>query len=357
MFENLLHKILKLFRGKEENRNYNLENVKNILVVRQHNQLGDLLISSPVFRALKEKFPDSHLTAIVSPANYKALQFNPFVDRIFVFEKNKLLSNSYRKEFNKVLKSNYDLAVVPAVTSLSFTSDLIAGLSDAKIKIGVNSLDGTNNKSSYFFDRRIVLDWREKPDTHVSQRNLDILLPFGIETKNLSPIIKYTENENNLVLRFIERLEGDRNTPIIGLHIGAGKIQNRWDYRNYAELIKKLESNFNARIYLSGGGESDEILIKNVYEINRKEYKVFREPGMSNLAALIKNSNLFITNDTGPMHAAASVETPTISLFGPTNPKMWAPLGENKIYIKKDEDINSISVDDVYNCSVELLSH
>jgi heptosyltransferase-2 len=65
------------------------------------------------------------------------------------------------------------------------------------------------------------------------------------------------------------------------------------------------------------------------------------------LAAVIELSDLFISNDTGIMHVAGSTNTPLIALFGPTNPEIWAPVGKNKFYIKKGNDINLIEVQDV----------
>lgn len=343
----MIHFILKIFKGRNEQKEFSFNNINKILVVRQHNQLGDLLISSPLYRALKENFQNSHLTAIVSPANYKAIQNNPFVDKLFIFDKRKLKKADNIKEFNKILKSNYDLAIVPSVTSLSFTSDLLAGLSDAKIKIGGLSLNGVFNKSSYFFDIKVELDWRNKPETHVSQRNLDILAPLGITTNNFSPIISISEKDNAEAANFINLIPGDITKPLICFHTGAGKIQNRWSYEKFADLINILLKEYQPRIFFSAGSDDDKEIVKKISSLIGKEFIVFDLPGMSLLAAVLDKTNLFVTNDTGPMHAGASVKTPQISLFGPTDPKMWAPLGENKYYIKKSDDINDISVDDV----------
>ncbi len=66
-------------------------------------------------------------------------------------------------------------------------------------------------------------------------------------------------------------------------------------------------------------------------------------------------SDLFISNDTGIMHVSGTTETPQISIFGPTNPFNWAPIGPNKYFIRKSELIEDVAVDDVYQLSNMIL--
>ena len=73
------------------------------------------------------------------------------------------------------------------------------------------------------------------------------------------------------------------------------------------------------------------------------------------MAALISKSDLFISNDTGIMHVAGSTDTPQISIFGPTNPFNWAPIGNNKYFIRKSELIDDVSVQDVLKLCETIL--
>ncbi len=351
----IINKSLSKFLSLPENKDRSIGNPKKFLIVRQHNQLGDLLAGVSLFRAIKETFPESHITLIASPFNYPGLIKNKFIDRLFIFDKTKLFHPPYFKSFKKIIKDDYDVVVVPVVVSISFTSNLIAGLSNAKIKIGPSSLDGKKNSSAYFFDRRVDIDWRTHPDSNVSERSLDIVRPFGITTKNYQSEITFDKSDKKIAIEFIAKLKKDNDEILIGLHVGAGKIPNRWSLLKFADLIFRLNQSFNAKFYLTGSTLDWE-------DINFLKQKINFEPGefinkpIPAVAALISLSNLFISNDTGIMHVAGTTETPQISIFGPTNPLNWAPIGKNKFFIRKSDLIDDVSVDDVFKLAEKILN-
>ncbi len=351
----IVYSFFKIFFSISENPSREIPPPKKILIVRQHNQLGDLLAGVSLFRALKETFPDSNLSLVVSPFNYPGMVKNKFLDRVYVFDKKKLFNPVYFLRTIKFLREEYDLVIVPVVVSISFTSNFLARLSNSKIRIGANSLNGKPNLSSFFFDRRVDLDWRSHPDSNVSERSLDIVRPFGINTNNYKSEITFTEDDTVAAKEFIEKFINNNNKMLIGLHVGAGKPHNRWSLEKYALLIKKIESNYPAIFYLTGGwAEKEELnyLIENV-DIN---FGKFINKPIPQVAALISMSDLFISNDTGIMHVAGTTDTPQISIFGPTNPFNWAPIGMNKYFIRKSELIDDVSVEDVYHLCELILS-
>lgn len=352
---NLIYSLLYRFLAVPESKDRTLKNAKRYLIVRQHNQLGDMLAGVSLFRAIKENIPEAHITLITSNANKNAVRKNKLLDRVIVFEKNKLFNPFRLYSFIKSIRNNFDVAIVPVVVSISFTSNFIARLSDAKIRIGAESLNGKKNKSSFFFDRRIVLDWSNDPDSNVSERSLDIIRPFGINTTNYQSEISYDEKDIETADKFIKTLNRKKDELIIGLQVGAGKPQNRWSCIKYATLIKKLNEEYKAVFYLTGSDfDKDELnfVIKNVpFEVRK-----FINTSIPETAALIEKSDLFITNDTGIMHVAGVTSTPQISIFGPTNPFNWAPIGVNKLFIRKSELIDDISVDDVLNLCKSILN-
>jgi heptosyltransferase-2 len=355
IISNLIYSLFEKTLAVEENKSRDMGTPKKIIIIRQHNQLGDLLAGVSLFRALKETYPESHTTLFVSPFNYPGMVKNKYIDRIFIFDKKKLFTPAYFVRLKKILTEEYDLAIVPVVVSISFTSNLLARLSNSKIRIGPQSLDGKVNKSAYFFDRRVSLDWRNHPDSNVSERSLDIVRPFRINTNNYHSEISFDDEEMKNVEKFLADNNFDENKYLVGLHVGAGKPPNRWSLQKYTSLINRLNSAHSINFYITGSN-TDKDDIK--YLVNELDFKVglFVNRPIPEVAAIISKSELFISNDTGIMHVSGTTDTPQISIFGPTNPFNWAPIGPNKYFIRKSELIEDVAVDDVYQLSNTILN-
>ncbi len=354
ILENLIYGFCRKLLAVDEIKSTDIGKPRRILIVRPHNQLGDLLTGVSLLRAAKETFPDSHLTLIVSPFNYPGVVKNKYIDRLFIFDKKKIYNPSYLSSFLKLLREEYDLAVVPVTVSISFTSNLIARIANAKIRIGPRTLDGMKNKSAFLFDRLVNIDWRKHPDSNVAERSLDIVRPFGINTGDYRSEISFDENDVSEADKFITSNGLSEGEKLIGLHVGAGKIPNRWSLNKYVELMKIIKNNFQVKFYLTGSSadknELDYVIQKCTFEVS-----VFKNKRIPEVAALISKSDLFISNDTGIMHVAGTTSTPQISIFGPTNPFNWAPIGENKYFVRRSELIDDVSVDDVYDLCEKIL--
>ena len=353
-FSNFVNSLSRRLFEVKEDHSLDLGNPRKFLIVRQHNQLGDLLAGVSLFRAIKETYPESHITLIVSPFNFPGLVKNKFIDRLFVFDKRRLYNPFYLYKFIKLLREEYDAAIVPVVVSISFTSNFIAGLSNTKIKIGAKKLDGKINKSAYFFHRRVVLDWRMHPDSNVSERSLDIVRPFGINTNNYRSEISFDEADIGSAKKYLKEIKYRPGHPLIGLHVGAGKLPNCWSLIKFVTLMKRLRDDYRAEYYLTGSN-SDKEEIDYILKNYDARVHTFINRTIPEVAALISLSDLFIDNDTGIMHVAGTTSTPQVSIFGPTNPFCWAPIGSNKIFVRRSELIDDVTVQDVFEICEMLL--
>ncbi|MDZ7763910.1 MAG: hypothetical protein U5K00_05730 [Melioribacteraceae bacterium] len=211
---NLLIKLILKFFAVEEKPNHELKNPNRILIVRQHNQFGDMLASVSLFRAVKETYPDCELTVIVSPQNYYALTKNEFIDKTFIYNQRRFFFPNFWFGLIRVLKKNYDLVVVPATVSISKTSCLLGRFAKADYRVGPNSLDGRKNLLATLFHKRVDLNWRRFPDTHISDFGLEVLRPVGISTKNYRSSISYDENDLEKVVRFLDMIGRKPDTKL-----------------------------------------------------------------------------------------------------------------------------------------------
>lgn len=339
--------IINLFLSVQEKNvsEFKVEKVRKILIIRQHNQFGDMLASVSLFRALKEKYPESKITLLASPENFYAVEKNNYIDKLYVFDKKKILKLNYIKQLWKLLKTNYDLSIVPVTVAISNTSCILCGLSNSENKIGPASLNERMNSLKKLFHYRIKLDWRKCYDAHVSDFILDIVRPFNIKTKNFSSVINYDKDDLSFAKNFIAKIKSKEKKLLLGFHVGAAKPQNRWSLEKYRDLIFQLKKMYEFDFYFTGSNaDKDKIDFMKKYF---PDAGYFLNNKIPQLAALISLSDLFITNDTGVMHVAGTTNVKQISIFGPTNPFNWAPLGINKFFIRKSEFIDDVQIEDV----------
>ncbi len=335
-------------------------NIKNILIVRQHNQLGDMLCSVPLFAAIRKRFPGAHITLVASPINYEILfsDINPYIDKVITYRK---IPFRNLIEFYKELKNHdYQIGIVPSTVSISRTSHFINFFSGAKIRVGVRSIDDKYNSVEYLLNVKSDFQWDSKK-LHQVERNLDvgrqIDCDLSEEEKN-EMMIHLSSEEILFAETFINENFPDKNKLIISLHPGAGKTANRWDKANFVELIGRLHEKYGCYILLTSGTIDKEITDSIGEELRLQDINcvILENSPIRKVGAVIKMADLYITNDTGTMHVAGGVDANVISLFGPTHGYEWAPKGKNKIFIQSPtENINDISVERVFETASGMI--
>jgi ADP-heptose:LPS heptosyltransferase len=327
--------------------------------VRQHNQIGDMLCSLTLYKALKNKYPDSHITLVAAKTNYEIPFFdiNPYIDSVIVFDKSSL--KSILKFIRQLRSRKYQLGFVPSTIVLSRTSHIICRISGAKIRVGVKSIDGKENKSHKHLNLKADFDWKEK---HQLIRNIEVakLIGCNLSADEINSIkIDFNENDIAFAKEFISSNFPEQKRRIVAFHPGAGKQANIWDKNNFIELIKNLDLEFNNYVLLTSGWTDENIISQISKDLNllNIEHKILHNAQINKLGAVLYLVDLYITNDTGTMHIAGYSGAKMISLFGPTNPQEWAPSGLAQLNIKsKDQDINSISVEEVYSFAKTFLN-
>lgn len=342
-----------LVRHQHEHERFDSSSVKNILVVRQHDQLGDMLCTVPLLRALRQHFPAATLTLVTSPVSYSIMLYHPCVDDVVNYDKSRLLS-SLRVLARAFRGKKFDLAIVPATVSISFTSNVIALLSGAKWRIGPKSLNGVSNASAYCFTTAVDLDWNNDARKHQTWRNLDLVRPFTIETDDVTCTIGLTDDERKTATTLLAPLH-KRFRYLIGIHPGAGKIANRWDAEHFASVANRISKEYHAGIVVTSGPMDREPVERMLARLECEYLLVDHRP-IREVAAILDGLDLYLTNDTGTMHISGATATNVLAIFGPTDPLQWAPIGQKNHYISaKDGDIASIIEDEVFDMAGLIL--
>lgn len=349
----IINSILKQFIALKENPISQIKEVKKTLLVCPHFNLGELIASTSLYRAIKEKFPKSDLVVVVNDDSLTQIN-NHLIDEFFVVERRKLFNPIYFFSILQKIKEEFDLTIVPNLGENFMVSDYIARFSNSKIRVGTKSLDGKNNPTSFCFDTKIDLNFSKHPDTNISERVLETARPIGFDTSDLSTKIIVKDIVIEKAKEKLFQIKKDQKTFLVGLNISSEDTANNWSLKKIIELVKKIKQEFNCSVYLFGDERNETI---NIFKKESSiPFLLIENKSISEIAAVISLSDIFITVDSTLMHIAGTTTTPQISLFGKTNPFNFAPCGKNKIFLRKSDLIDDISVEDVFDVCRILLT-
>lgn len=319
-----------------------------------------MLCSLSLYKAIKKIYPQSHITLVASKTNYPIpfFEINPYIDRVLVYDNSSLktILNFYKQLRDR----KYQIGFVPSTIRLSTTSHIINLLSAAKIRVGINSVDGKLNKSAWMLNVKNDFNWKGK---HQLERNLDVAKLIGASlTKEEIEAINFNFNEDEIKFakEFILKNFPNDGSKIIAFHPGGGKKENIWPPENFVELIEKLNSSRRMNVLLTYGKIDKEIINSVTKKLDEKKINyslIVPNISIRNQSAILSLVDLYITNDTGAMHIAGFGNAKMISLFGPTDPEEWAPLNKNSFYIKSSsQNICDIKVDEVFILAKKILN-
>ncbi len=333
---------------------------RSILVIRQHNQMGDMLCAVPLLRALRNAHEHARIVLMTSSANHEVMSGNRYLDDTVLYDKRMFLGKAWLRlgtlvSFIRTLRSmSFDQVIVPATVSMSFTSDLFAFLSGAPDRIGPESIDGKENPSGFVYTERVPLDWREEPHRHQTLRNLDIVRSRNVQTTDLSSEISLSKDERAEGKAFVSDIKKD-GLPVIAYHPGAGKVPNQWPADRFSSLANHLAREWNS-VTIITAGPMDAIAVQSMISGLRCRYQLLDNKTLRFVASVLAEVDLVISNDTGIMHVGGAVGTPVLSLFGPTDSGQWAPLGDmHRCLSGTGGKIDEISLDQVIETANGML--
>jgi ADP-heptose:LPS heptosyltransferase len=296
-----------------------------ILVVKL-DAIGDLVIATPFLRELKASFPTAAITLVVTPTAAPLVDLCPYVDKVIKYDP--FGSDRNDREFNtlrarlfalKLSFARYDLAVLPRWDfDFSHAYYLLCG-SGARHVVGFERTF-TAVKNSWWAraERRgaTVLD-DELPE-HEVLRNLRLLEAVGGTIKSDELELWLSPVDRRRAAEWLESRASSHSGPTIGFGIGAGIEQRCWPAEKFAQLARYLVEKFDARVILFGHGMDDRRRAEAILERTRTlaVSSAVDQLRLRETAALMGSCQLFIGNDSGPMHLAAAATIPIVEISG-----------------------------------------
>ncbi len=283
---------------------------KNILVF-SFTFIGDATLSTAVINPLRRHFPDARISFLVGVRAFNLLAGDPGIDHVFVYDnqgkhagwrgKYRLISSLRRKQF-----------------------DLVINLRDS---LWSRFVGGAN--------------WgmrRRSGEIHAVARYLEALRRRGVDTDGARPQLRFTDQEIADRDQFLSENGIKRNRPIVGIHPGGNWHYKLWKPANFARIANLLLVKWNAQILLFAGPH-ESALQAQVADSAECEPIIVRNQSLRQVAALIEACDVYLGNDTGPMHIAAAVGTPVVAIFGSTNHHRSGPYGEEHIVALSESDL------------------
>jgi len=286
------------------------------------------VVTTPVFSAIKKQIPNVYLAILVSKENRDLVEGNPFLDEVILYDKQGSEKSLWRNyQFIRSLKAKkFDAVIHFHPRSRAYWISYLAGI---PIRIGYRLK--AHRLLTHAFPYR-------KPEgkKHEAKYNFDLLSLFGIDQpEKLELCIPLRDEHKEIVERYLS----DFGRYVV-FNPSASSLSKIWPAAYFATVADQLFERYGLTPVIIGGTQdkhSSDLMKKNM----RSPFlDLTGKLKLGSLAWLFKQSEFLISNDTGPVHIAAAVETPVLSIFGRNlaglGPSRWRPLGEESHYIQKD---------------------
>jgi lipopolysaccharide heptosyltransferase I len=320
--------------------------------------VGDVLRTLPALHLIRSSFPHVHLAWIVEDLSLDLLAGHPEIDEVIRFPRLELLAalGSRRPAAplaglcRSLRAGRFDVALD---FQGSLKSGLVALLSGARRRVGFSP---RHCRELSFL---LTNDWA-RPRSRLLNRvekNLTLAERIGATGDEVAMILPETPDEGARAESIVRTL-APRREPIVVLFPGTSRRQahKRWPSGRYAALAARIRR-LGGAVPVVTWGPGEEALARVVVDASEGGAVLSPLLGLRLLAALLRRAALFVGADTGPMHLAWAVGCPVIALFGPTDPRLNAPLGTGNVVLRRGPTMEDLPVQDVVDAVEGILHH
>lgn len=306
------------------------QKARKVLLVRLDN-LGDVLLNTPAFHALKVALPGASLTLLTSPVGAQVGRLHPDIDQVLVYQApwvdpwQQLPQDSQREQqmIARLKAERFDGAIIfTSFRQSALPAAYLCYLAEIPLRVAA-SVDGAGS----------LLTTRHKPPEqmmHEVERGMDLLSALGIQTTEMDLVLEVPASAAREAESYLAACELSRQHPLIVVHPGCSMPARTYPWELYAEVIRLLVTQLDAFVIITGAKDERE-LVERVQTSVPASYRarvltMAGELSFPAFCGLIQRADLVLTNNTGPMHIAAALHTPVVVLFALTNPpEQWGP--------------------------------
>ena len=299
--------------------------VKEVLIIRL-SSIGDVIHCTPVARSLKKAWPNCKITWLIGGVSAELLTYNPYVDEIMVWSREKFEKHLRNFEFKKAMAmwtslreqlSARSFAVVLDIHGL-FLTGMISKLAKTDRRIGMSQAKELNSL--------FMTETATPCGPHITDKYLGVLRPLGISSVDHQMFLAISEQERSFAEKFLAGEEILPHEKFVVIIPGTTWLSKNWPTDLFAQTIQILCKDF--KIVMCGGNAEVELGRKIQEQAGVPIINAVGKTGLLEMSALIARGTVVIAGDTGPLHIAAALMVPTVAIFGPTNPDTYAPLGQ-----------------------------
>lgn len=301
------------------------QKAKNILCIRL-DSIGDVLMTTPAIRALKESLPGRRITLLTSRAGAKIAPLIPEVDETIQYDppwmkatRPRVTSDEEFKIINRLYWSGFDATVIFTVYSQNpQPAALLAYMAEIPLLLGYSR----ENPYQLLTNWVPEVDDFDQPDIrHEVRRQLDLVATIGCQTKDERLSLEVPQRAVSTVLQMLAELGLNINRPWVIIHPGASAPSRRYPPQHFAAAAEQLASDFDIQIVFSGIQTESELVEEIRTSMQVETFSLAGALNIKEFSALVSLAPLLISNNTGPAHIAAATGTPVVDLYALTNPQ------------------------------------
>lgn len=342
----LRHALMRLARNADPTRIASptplFEPTSKVLVLR-HDKIGDAIITLPLLRALRTRYPELRIDVLLSRRNASmSARLKRYANRCWVYEKSPLKMLSL---LSALRRENYDVILDPT-DNPSTTSSLLIQLLGRKA-IGIDK----SNARLYAY----LVPMLDRNRMHIIERIAQTLLPFGIDPKEESLDLEYPLEKEELARA--QRRLGERSAPYrFGINISAGDHWRYWGRENFIAFIERFKARHREAEIILFAAPSDAEEARAIAAATASHIAP-SAPTLDDFAAMLVQCDLLLTPDTSVVHIAAAWKVPQVALYSrvPGLPMVWLPYRSPHRALETSSDcISAIPVEDALSAAESL---